>query len=258
MDLVLWDRLEGLIELQDHKTTKDGIQSLERRLPLNTQVTGYLRAIRRLLGVPNAEFWSHTPAAARELFANHYGEISRLEIGTVTFNVSRRARPHVPKRNKLTKKAARESDGGELFADQERDGVPRGEVSVAQIDTTAEVYGEALLEQVTERNLPITEKQQALWDSLKGRVDTYYGQLEFYRGPAELERWRSEMWVESRGLRAASRDPGLRTRNPGACTSPGSPPCAYSALCTAPDDPEARGRYRVAETAHEEVTEARK
>lgn len=266
MDLVLWDRQAQQILLHEHKTTGYGVQTYEGRLGLLTQPTGYLRALRILLErayrdgwevqLPQA-FWGHTTRAVMALMERERGTILGASTGVIAFNVSRRAKPNTPKVNQLrlsAKAAALSTPLAGLYAAQERDGVNRGEVSVADIDTLPEVYQRALSEQLAARGLPITDKQIERLRALESKADGYFHQFEFYRGEAELERWRSEMWVEAKAIRAATRDPLLRTRNPHACTGPGSPKCVYGAVCLAPDDPAARAAFRVATTRHEELS----
>lgn len=254
-DLVLWDPRENLLELQDHKTTRYGVSLLEGRLPLLTQPTGYLLALDRLMKTRGVG-WGQTPDAARAVLLESAERIAELEVGAVAFNVVRRSRPSTPKVNKLAKKWATLPYQQELLAAQEAGGPNAGEVSVAEIDTTAEIYGDALIEQVTERGLAITDKQKARHEGLKARGDGWFAQFEFYRGRREFERWRGEMWVESRGIRAALKDEGLRTRNPGACTTPGTSACPFASVCSDPDDPTIRSRFRQASDRHEEVREA--
>ncbi len=263
MDLVLWDRQAVQILLHEHKTTGYGVQTYEGRLGLLTQPTGYLRALRILLdraytdGWSQEPFWSTTTRAVAQLMAAERGTILGATTGGIAFNVSRRARPNVPKVNQLrlsAKAAALSTPIADLYRAQEADGVNRGEVSAADIDTLPSVYQRALEEQRAARFQPITDKQIERLRALESKATGYFQQFEFYRGEAELERWRSEMWVEAKAIREATRNPALRTRNPHACTGPGSPKCVYGAVCLAPDDPAARASFRVAATRHEELT----
>ncbi len=256
IDLVLWDREQGRILIQDHKGTKSAVQSLERRVELDTQLTGYLVALRVLLRELGDRFKVEdmkTTAAVRALVAQNISELMQATTGTVGFNVVRRARPNTPKLNLLKKGQVVTSDQKELFALQETDGEPRGEVSVAEIDTLPEVYAEALQVQFYERELVITDKQRERLDKLKAKGDTYFSQIEFFRGADAIERWRQEVWIDARRMREATRDHTLRTRNALACTLPSSPACPYAAVCLNPDSAEARAGFRIAETAHEEL-----
>ncbi len=271
MDLVLWDREACQVLLHEHKTTQYGVQTYESRLPLLTQPTGYLRALRTMMDRAYGEgwwegevfragemgFWSHTTPAVMKLMVAERGTILGATTGTIAFNVSRRAQPHKPKVNKLRMPASAaklDTPLARLLKEQEADGVNRGEVSVAEIDTLPEVYERALLEQAQVRHQPITDEQRAKLAALQAKSRSFFEQFEFYRGPAELERWRKEMWVEARQIREAEREPSMRTRNPHACTGPGSPPCTFSAVCLAPDDPVARAAFRVAAVKHEELS----
>jgi hypothetical protein len=266
LDLVLWDRDAGLVFVQDHKTSGYGVDTMAKRLPLDTQMSGYIRAVdwvtRRIANTGLISVWSSfTTPAADELVRNHAADVASAGMGPIMINFARRARPARPKVNKFSlpaKMRALPSNAHltALYDAQEADGIARGEVSVALLDTTAEVYSEALLTQVTERHQPITDKQREFLESLRGKPDTFFQQLEFYRGPEELERWRQEMWVEAARIRAATKDPKLRTRNPHACAGPTSPKCVYAEVCMSPDSPEARARFRVATDRHEEVRDA--
>jgi hypothetical protein len=261
VDLLLWDPEEGLIILQDHKTTGGQVDSLQKKLPLDTQMSGYMRAAIQLLkkfpksGVDHESM----PPGAWEAASSHKDKIRSAGLGPVVFNVVRRAMPEEPKVNLLRlpkAQAVLHTPIADLLRAQETDGVPRGEVSSAAIDTTADVYAAALERQARERHQDITEKQNARLAELSARPDTYLAQLEFYRGPDELERWRREMWVESRLMRQSEADPSMRTRNPAACSLPQSPRCVYSALCQDPTNPVARAEFRVAGNRHEEVSAA--
>lgn len=268
MDLVLWDRQQGQIILEDHKTTGYAVQVFEGKLQLLTQPTGYLRALGTLLDrvytegwwpEPGKGFWSHTTPAAMQLMQAHRGEILSSAWGQIAFNVSRRAKPKKPDVNLLRAAKhvlAANPHWAALAAAQEQDAVARGEVSAAEIDTLPEVYEAALVEQETSRMLPRTDKQRARLEALRSKVSSFFQRFEFYRGPDELERWRQEQWIKSKAIRAAERDPRERTRNPYACTGPGAPKCLYAQVCQFPDDPVARAAFRVATERHEEINDA--
>lgn len=260
-DLVLWDPVESILSIEDHKTTAYGIDALSPRLPLDTQMSGYVRALRMLVDTtfPTGSFWQQTTTAARLAMAVQAHRILKAQTGVLQFNVVRRAMPSEPSVNLLKLPAGMaklDTPLANLFRAQEADGVARGLVSAAQIDTTPEVYRAALDAQERDRFQLATEKQLTLLEALKQRPDTYFAQQPFYRGPTELERWRREMWVEARQIREANRDPSMRTRNPHACTSPGSPKCVYAAVCLDPGSPVARAEFRAATSRHEEVVEA--
>lgn len=278
IDLVLWDRMAGVLVIQDHKSTSNTVQSLEAKLLLDTQLTGYLVALQLNLEAARyyrrvdswradpgrdlktglvGDFWEHMPPGAQSEVEKNQEEFLRARTGALCFNVVRKAKPHTPKLNLLAKKWAVTEAQKILLAQQEdANGEPAGEVSVAQIDTTPEVYEAALMRQYHERGLAVTDKQKALLEGLRRKPDSYYYQHEFYRGPLEIERWRAELWVEARRIRKSLRDPRERTRNPLACTGTAAPPCVYRAVCLAPDSPEARAGFRVAQDVHEEVREA--
>lgn len=262
IDLLLWDRELGRLVVQDHKGIASDVHSVEKRVELDTQLVGYVCAVKMLVrqlgGPKSGQLLSelfHTTQAARLVAAQGIAEIRGATIGAVTYNVARRKMPSEPKLNLLKKNACVTPMHRELLAQQEADGEPRGEVSVAQIDTLPEVYQRALEAQIVERELPATEKQQALLATLRQRGDTYFSQIEYFKSADAIERWRKELWVEAKRIRAAERDPSLRTRNPLACTLPTSPACPYAAVCLTPDDPIARKAYRVAASKHEELND---
>jgi hypothetical protein len=260
-DLILWDPVEGILSIEDHKTTGYGIETLSPRLPLDTQMSGYVRALRVLVDqqFPAGDFWRQTTWAAQVAASVEAPRIQKAREGVLQFNVVRRALPAAPSVNLLKLPAAMarlNTPIADLLRDQEADGIPRGPVSSALIDTTAAVYREALDRQVHERFQAVTDKQLARLAELDQRRDSYFAQQQFYRGPDELERWRKEMWVEARQIREAERDPSLRTRNPHACTSPSAPKCVYAAVCLDPESPVARAEFRAATSRHEEIAEA--
>ena len=259
LDLLLWDPDSGLLQLQDHKTTGDNLSTVLPKLPLNTQMSGYVLAVRRMIRNWDRGLLDTTTPAARLAASNDWSRISSARVGAIAFNVSRRAVPNEPKVNllKLTAKAAAlDTPIARLVRLQENDKIPRGEVSVAACDTTARVYRAALEEQEIGRCQPITDKQREFLAALERQGDRWFQHLEFYRGEEELERWRQEMWTEAKLMREAERDPRLRTRNPHACTGPASPKCVYAAVCLNPSDPVARAEFRTATARHEEVAEA--
>lgn len=256
IDLVLYDPESNRVIVQDHKSIGASVHSIESRLELDTQTTGYTMALRAMLKNPEqfGAFWN-APKAARAVAMSYGDKLRTATIGNVAFNVVRRAKPNTPKLNLLTKKAATSELLIEALRAQESDGVPRGEVSVAAIDTMPGIYEEALIDQAM-RGLPVHEKQRDRLAVLRDRGDTYFLQAEFFRGQESIARWRDELWVEMRRMRSAKQIPGERTRNPNACTAPGTRSCAYKPICINPDDPVARANYRVATDPHEEVRQA--
>jgi hypothetical protein len=260
VDLVLWDRSSNCLVVEDHKSTSYAIESFEGRLALDTQTTGYVVALREHFLPRGAvtlaaaiDECTTTKAAKAVMMANALA-LSTAKIGNVAFNAIRKRKPEEPGINLLKKGQVVTSLQKTLFEAQTTDGQPRGEVSVRQIDTTAEVYANALNDQFFERELPITEKQQAILQGLKAKRSSYCGKLEFFRGAPEIERWRKEIWAEAKQIRETELHGKMPIRNPGNCTRPSSPRCAYEALCLAPDDPVIRKSFRVALTKHEELS----
>lgn len=257
MDLVLWDVEANRLVLQDHKNTRLPVAGLAKKLPLDTQLTGYLEALRELQRRGDLFLGEHTTKLVTRLVRGHGNRIRGAWTGSVGFNVVRRQMPASPRVNKLTKKAAVSERQQALLDEQQLTGVGRGEVSVAPVDTLASFYADALEAQVIDRELPITDKQRLVLESLQNRGDTFFAQHEFFRGEEEIERWRHELVTDARRIRELKRNPTLRTRNPGACAMPWSPPCPYANLCMAPNDPLVKKGFRVVEEPHEELEQKR-
>jgi hypothetical protein len=261
IDLALWDRELGRIVVQDHKGTANDVHSIEKRLELDTQLVGYVCAVKAQLDRIGAGNFTQlvtelpTTAAARLVIARQWPEVHGATVGSIGYNVVRRKMPSTPSLNLLKKSQCRTPEQFELLRAQDADGEPRGEVSVAQIDTLHPYYQAALEAQIMERSLPATDKQLALLERLKAKGDTYFAQIEYFKNAEAIDRWRRELWVEAKLMRAAERDPSLRTRNPMACTLPSSPPCSYSLVCLNPGDPAALRSYRVAKSKHEELAD---
>jgi len=239
LDLVLWDPMMQRIEIQDHKGTGASIDTFERKMELDTQMTGYLMAVRHLLKTGQLKH-PDVPADAWK------------RTGLIQHNVIRRKLPGQPKLNKLTKKQCVSMRHRQLFDRQETNGEPQGLVSVAQCDTLAGVYLQALKEQAYDRELPPTQAQSDMAERLTSRGDTFFGQFSFMRDDDEVERWRKEVWVHGRHIRAAKKNPLERTRNPGACSLATSPRCPYAAVCQS-NDTATRMDFRIAKQRHEEL-----
>lgn len=243
IDGVFLDLRTLRIVVRDYKTTTDNPDSFEAKLAIDTQMTGYLHAVRDLLrrGALERADGQLLPALADDA------------VGQVQYDVLRRKAPTVPKVNKIKK-----ADGFclELLKDwkgrEEQEGRNYGLVSVdKRIDTRVDFYRDAIVEQ-EQRGLPRTQAQDALLEALTAKGDTFFRRFEYWRDPEETERWRKELWIEGRQMREAARAPSLRLRNPGYCTGFMAKRCEYQSVCRH-DTPEARGAFRIADTAHEEL-----
>lgn len=222
MDLVLFDMLEQRVVVEDHKSTSGHPQQLERKLQLDEQTTGYLYAVRHMA---QADCFVDSPLHA-------FLKTAPLRtFSGVAYNVFRKAAPRAPKNTKVTK-----ADCPERYAElrqlEEATGQPQGKVSTAAIDTTVQMYADALWSQKERLGLAPTEKQRVRLEALE-LVAPYYVRLEYHRTERDLEAWRSEAWAEGRRIRQAYRDERARSRNPGHCTGAASYPCPYYALCVA-------------------------
>lgn len=233
-DLIAYDRRYEDIVQMDHKTTSGNVDTVDRRVELDPQIAGYVWALRRALWHGDKSIGeTRLDLGSSSLTA---GEVRRIEArevntGRVIYNVLRKKRPGMPKVNK------------------------DGRVSVAAIDTTGELYAQALREQ-EQRGFAVSEEQDALLVKLQGRGDAFLSRREFFRTDAEIERWRRELFVDASRVRQAQADPDHRTRNPGHCTMPWSMPCSYRNICLHPDDAEFRAGF-VVMPRHTEVEQAR-
>ncbi|CAB4155138.1 PD-(D/E)XK nuclease superfamily [uncultured Caudovirales phage] len=255
MDLVLYDRTANRIIVQDHKGTGMTVTLLERKLPLDTQLSGYVANVKRLVRQKLLGLKHTTPAATALVRSGQLREDAT--IGTIAFNVIRRAIPKEPRINLLKKGQAVHEFQKDLLRAQDADECgPMGEVSVAECDTTADVYASALERQALERGLAVTDKQREVLAKLKGKGDSFFAQLEFYRDQSEIDRWRRELLADARRIRETRREPKLRSRNPGACSAPWSPGCAYAALCLSPDDPTVKRSFTIVDRPHQELEES--
>jgi len=221
MDLVAYDPLYDQLVLGEHKTLTGDPRQLEKRVEMDPQTSGYLYALRELHQNGELRFYGTdepVPASAK--------------VGRTIYNGLRKAMPREPGVNK------------------------DGHVSSALIDTTAEIYEQALQRQVHERKLPVKEQQLERLEALRARAAGYFARTEYARTEAEVERWRWETYTDANRIREAERDPTRRTRNAGHCTHAWSMPCRYKAVCLDPDAPELRAEFRVVTDRHTEVVEA--
>ncbi len=242
IDGVWWDPEGQQVLVDDHKTVDELLGTTEKRIAIDPQMSGYLYAVGYLIrtGRLVPMDGSALPEGAWE------------RVGACRYNVIRRRRPSQPKVNKVRKNDGMHTQTAELADLEKATGAPCGLVSTAAIDTTYEIYREALSVQVNGRALPVTEKQTELANKLQDQGDRYFARFEFWRNAATIERWRQEVRLEARLMREAERLPVMRTRNPGACTQANSMPCAFRAVCL-DDAPETRALYRIAGVRHEEV-----
>lgn len=234
-DLAYFDPNHGDIVVNDGKTSANDVHSYEGRLQLDTQSSGYVWLVRKALERGQLKRPEGVPQDA---------QVS----GRFVWTVAKRKIPTKPRTN-LLKKAdfwnkamgvEPDFDLMEALNLQKEDGVPRGLVSAnIQIDTLPQVYEQALQDQL-QRRLPVTEAQRELLQRLKRKGDSYLQDTEHVVTDAQVERWEQEFRVDAKRMRAARKDPTLRTRNSLACSLPGSAPCAYRSVCI---DPDARAQF---------------
>lgn len=218
-DAVFYDPTYNALELHEHKTVSNMPDDIGKRAEMDPQTAGYLYALVEERNAGTLKFMDGTPVPQDAI------------LGRVAYNAVRKKKPSTPKVNK------------------------DGSVSVAAIDTTAELYMAALDEQQHQRKIPVSDKQLAKLKELGARVNPYFGRHEYQKTRAEIERWRSDTMVDAARIRAADNDPAKRTRNPGNCNMPWSMSCSYRSVCI-DDTPETRAGFRVLTDAHPEVREA--
>lgn len=218
IDLVAYDSQENRIIVVDHKTTSLGIDVYDGRLQLDTQHIGYCFAVEELVknGTLHAD-----------------GMNDRTTI-CFQWHVVRRKMPSEPNVNKLAKKDCKTEFHQGMLKRQSEDGINRGMVSTRAIDTTPGIYEDALRAQEEERQLPITDDQRALLESLQLKGETVLRVTETVVTLEQVDRWKTEFKVDAKRMREAYRLPMLRTRNPAACSSPMSYRCEFKEACIDP------------------------
>lgn len=215
-DAVFYDPDYNQLVLHEHKTAGGDPRQIEKRVEMDSQTKGYLYALKQQRATMKAV--DGTPMAGAHL-------------GRVAYNVLRKSLPHAPKVNQ------------------------NGAVSVAACDTTADMYADALREQVEARKIPVAIKQQEFLDGLRTRGDTRFARIEHHQTASEIETWRNDTVVDAARIREANRDPSKRTRNPGNCNMAWSLPCTYRSVCL-DDTPGIRKTFRISADSHAEVRNA--
>lgn len=224
-DAVFYDPATNAIELHEHKTVSNMPEDIGKRAEMDPQTSGYMYSLLEDRAAGRIKFLDGSPVPADAI------------LGRVAYNAVRKKKPSTPKVNK------------------------DGKVSVAAIDTLAELYINALDLQAAPvaqggRGIPITAEQAAKAQELAGRGGAaYYARVEYQKTRAEIDRWRNDTFVDASRMRQADRDPRARTRNPGNCNMAWSMACEYRAICL-DDTPEIAATYRVSEHTHPEVREA--
>jgi hypothetical protein len=212
IDLVWWAPRSRSLIVDEHKTSVRDPSEIARRAELDPQTSGYLYALRHRLD--RGELDDALMRASGGLVDG-----SQVGLGLVRFNCSRRKLPSVPQTNK------------------------DGTVSTAQIDTLPELYEAALAAQAApewagknpERFQALIEKQQRVLAGLRARPETYFKRVEHWQSFAQMKLWRDEMFVDAARIRAARRQPHLRTRNTEHCTAPGARGCRFASICLNPE-----------------------
>lgn len=233
IDLVTWDPDAQRIVVWDHKFTSS-VDAYEGRLQLDTQSSGYIYAVRELQR------------------AGVFHEVPGGTVGAFVWSLSRRKVPSVPHVNKLTKKDATVLGLMGAFAEQEASGTPLGYVSSAACDTLPAIYEQALEEQESVRLIPRTDAQVERLREIERGIGKWYKQEEHHIGDQQIDRWLAEAVVSVKQMLAAEKDPSLRIRHPGHCSTPQSYRCDYDMICLV-DEPEVRALYQVRTKQHAEI-----
>jgi hypothetical protein len=215
IDLVWWDPAHKSLLLEEHKTSVASASEIARRLEVDPQAAGYVYALRYMLD--HGEL-SQELLNAGILTVGGVTDPRDISVGAIRYSVSRRKIPSTP----LVLKG--------------------GTVSTKPIDTTPEIYAAALEAQEKEPTPLRHEKQQALLARLRVRGDAFFSRFEHWQTIGQMQRWRDEVFVDAARIRAARRQPRLRTRNVGHCTRPGSRRCRYASICLEPNAVEVRER----------------
>ncbi len=229
-DVVWYDLRNGAIYVEDHKTTSKGFSEIERRLPLDVQMSSYVYGLkatlrRRAADPRQVQMWPEGGVGLGITAATIDA------IGVVRYNVVRTKAPSKPKTNKDST------------------------ISTAAIDTKPATYAAALAAQVGTPTDKQHEKQQALLARLEETPPQYFAQLEHFWSDRELERWRTEVWVDAADMRAVARQPVRATRSQWFCTE-GPYGCAYEDGCLEPESiPQF---YQIREKRHRELSLAPK
>lgn len=228
IDLVLLDLEANAIRVEDHKFPERPGLTYERRLPLATQMSGYVYAVRELAKLPMHSFWEYGRGAMVAAGRAH-AALSNAQVGAVAYNLIKARLPAQPAINQ------------------------NGQVSIAKLDTLPEIYSDALFVQASERNIPITEKQHEFLGKLKLKPP-WITKVEYYRGEEEIQRWLAETCIKAAQIRESERRPELRVRRSGHCTGVTSARCSFESVCMDPTSQHTRDTfYRVATSRHEEI-----
>jgi hypothetical protein len=129
-----------------------------------------------------------------------------------------------------------------------------GSFSVAAIETTPEIYADALADQEM-RGIPVSDKQRLLLQKLRGAGDRWYTRVDTHVTAEQHRRWLEELKVTAKRMRSAIKRPEERTRTPEACSSPSSGRCSYRDVCIQPE-PEIRAFYGRSDSGGRDVTGA--
>lgn len=206
-DVVWWDCRQQALFIEDHKTTSKGFSEIERKLPLDVQMSSYVYGLKMTLRARVREQQTELWPGYEALGIN---DAAINAAGAVRYNVVRTKAPTRPTTNK------------------------DGTISVAAIDTTPDVYRAALEGQEGTPKPAQAEKQQALLAKLQATPPEYFRQIEHHWSDREIERWRKEVWIDAADMRAVSRQPKRATRSQWFCTE-GPYGCSYEDGCLEPD-----------------------
>ncbi len=128
----------------------------------------------------------------------------------------------------------------------------KGLVSAAAIDTTREIYGEALANQEASGKA-ITDEQRARLAQLGG-IDRYAAIRESWFAPEDLDATIREALVTAREIARTEAGRMKIVRNGHSCTSRSTGVCDYRQVCDGRSEPSPM-LYRLRTSRHEEIVE---
>jgi hypothetical protein len=269
IDLVTWDRRYQHLVTHEHKTTGMGVDAVANRLEMDPQTAGYVHAVKELLrqGVFAPAFWKAGI------------DTQTAPVGQVFYNVSRRKVPSEPNVNKdgtvstaacdttpdryqraLDAMHDRFENHPKVYPHHTGTGpewLVKAHAAIADKLAAGKEPTKAERERVDKAEARWSElkaKQADMLDGLRGAADPFFRRYEYHRTDEEIERWREEAWVDASRIRAARRDPKLRTRNPGNCMFRH---CEFFDVCLDPNDATIRDAQFVTRESREAVPAAK-
>lgn len=198
LDAVMYDERRSVLEVHEHKTasSKTAAHAIRRRIENDPQTCAYVFALRSM------SHELHKSLNARE-----------LAMGTVVYNVLRRAMPEAPR----------------ILKD--------GTVSLQVGPNVTRQRYEAALQAQTSCS---EERRKAQGEVLARMPESSFVDCHLhYVSERDLERWQHDVLVDARRIDALEADPSERSRNLEYCSTPGRS-CDFRSLCFSDDDKSLR------------------